>query len=268
MPTALDAFSYKTRAGARVLTWEPGGRKLNWPLLSGTAVKAVVTTRATGNLSLNVGDDPDEVEANRARAAAAVGLQLNDLVFAEQVHGAAAARVGTADRGTTVADVDALVTTEPRVGLVCLVADCVPIVLFDPTARVLATVHAGWRGTVARVVDTALYLMGDVGADPARIRAGLGPALPFDRNQVGDDVADAARASFGADADALLVADGEPGKWRFDLWGANALLLRDGGVPADQIAIAKIPTGPDGDFFSHRAEQPCGRFALVATMVP
>lgn len=268
MPTALDAFAYQTRAGVRVLAWEPGGRKLKWPLLSGAAVEAVVTTRAAGNLSLNIGDDPAEVQANRARAAAAIGLQPNDLVFAEQVHGAAAARVGTADRGTTVADVDALVTTEPRVGLVCLVADCVPIVLFDPTARVLATVHAGWRGTVARIVETALYLMGDVGADPARIRAGLGPALPFDRNQVGDDVADAARDAFGPAADGLLVRDDEPGKWRFDLWGANAVLLRAGGVPDDQIAIAGIPTGPDGEFFSHRAEQPCGRFALIATMVP
>lgn len=268
MPTALDAFSYKTRAGARVLTWEPVGRKLKRPLLEGAAVEAVVTTRATGNLSLNIGDDPDVVRANRARAAAAIGLQADDLVFAEQVHGAAAARVGTADRGTTVADVDALVTTGARVGLVCLVADCVPIVLFDPKARVLATVHAGWRGTVARIVDTALYLMGDAGADPARIRAGLGPALPFARNQVGDDVAEAARDAFGAATDALLVPDDVAGKWRFDLWGANAQLLRDGGVPDDQIAIADIPTGPDGEFFSHRAEQPCGRFALMATMVP
>jgi copper oxidase (laccase) domain-containing protein len=57
-----------------------------------------------------------------------------------------------------------------------------------------------------------------------------------------------------------------PGKWRFDLWGANAHLLRHGGVPADQIAIARVPTGPGGEFFSHRAEQPCGRFALLATI--
>ena len=259
MPTALDAYAFAERAGTRVL---------EFPLLRGSGATAIVTTRAAGNLATHVDDDMARVLAQRAATATALGLPVEQLVFAEQVHGATVTRVGAADAGATLPATDALVTTEPGLGLVTLVADCVPIVLFDPAARVLATVHAGWRGTVARIAEATVAAMAAAGAAPDRILAGIGPALPFDRNQVGDDVADAARASFGADADALLVADDEPGKWRFDLWGANAHLLRAGGVPDAQVAIARVPTGPDGEFFSHRAEQPCGRFALLATMVP
>lgn len=257
MPTALDAYANTCRAGVRVLVF---------PLLRGSGADAIVTTRAAGNLALHVGDDAAAVREHRARSAAAIGRTLDDIVFAEQVHGVKVTRVGTADAGTTVSETDALVTTDAGVGLATLVADCVPIVLFDPVARVLATVHAGWRGTVARITEAALRTMIECGADPARVLAGLGPALPFERNQVGPEVADAARDAFGAAADVLLVPDAARGKWRFDLWSANAHLLRDGGVPAAQIAIARVPTGPDGEFFSHRAEQPCGRFALLAAI--
>jgi copper oxidase (laccase) domain-containing protein len=138
--------------------------------------------------------------------------------------------------------------------------------VFDAHARVLATVHAGWRGTVARVTERALQTMVAAGADPARVLAGIGPALSFARNQVGQEVVAAARSAFGARADALLAPDPEPGKARFDLQGANAELLRRGGVLDRNIAVADIDTGADGPFYSHRAEQPCGRFALLATM--
>jgi YfiH family protein len=257
VPTALDAYAFAERAGTRVL---------EFPLLRGCGATAIVTTRAAGNLASHVADDPERVGVRRAMAATALGLPAEQLVFADQVHGATVTRVGAADAGSTIPATDALVTTEPGIGLVTLVADCVPIVLFDPVARVLATVHAGWRGTVARIAEATLATMVAAGARPDRILAGIGPALPFERNQVGSEVADAARTAFGPSADALLVPDDEPGKWRFDLWGANAWLLQHCGVPGGQVAIARVPTGPGGEFFSHRAEQPCGRFALLAAI--
>ncbi|MGH9091394.1 MAG: polyphenol oxidase family protein, partial [Acidimicrobiales bacterium] len=156
---------------------------LHWPALDALGVDAVVTTRHGGvstgpygslNLGLHVGDDPAAVVENRRRAAAAIGAALGDLVVAEQVHGSAATVVGreargrgTLDAGDAVPATDALVTAAPGTVLVTLVADCVPVVLFDPAARVLATVHAGWRGTAGRVVAAAVDAMTALGARPA-----------------------------------------------------------------------------------------------------
>jgi len=212
------------------------------------------------------------VVENRRRAAAAVGAGLGDLVFARQVHGAAVRVVTAADRGGaaapggTVGDADALVTNAPGPVLAVLVADCVPVVLYDPRARVLACVHAGWRGTVARAIGAALAAMATLGARPADVRVGIGPAIGPDRYQVGAEVADAARDAFGPRP--FLRSDGT-GAWLFDLWAANRFLLREAGVPDRNIQVAGVPTGPDpGLFFSDRTARPCGRFAALARLRP
>jgi YfiH family protein len=226
---------------------------------------------ATLNLSFSVGDEPGNVVENRRRAAAAVGAGLGDLVFARQVHGAAVRVVTGADRGRgadapggAVGDADALVTGEPGPVLAVLVADCVPVVLYDPRARVLACVHAGWRGTVARATGAALAAMETLGACPGDVRAGIGPAIGPDRYQVGAEVADAARDAFGPRP--FLRPDGA-GAWLFDLWAANRFLLREAGVPDRNIHVAGVPTGPEpGLFFSDRTARPCGRFAALARL--
>ena len=105
-----------------------------------------------------------------------------------------------------------------------LVADCVPIVLYDPAAHVLACVHAGWRGTVAGVTGAALDAMAGLGTRPGDVIAGIGPAIGPDRYQVGEDVAAAARECFGEHAPLVLRPDGT-GRWLFDLWSASRLLL-------------------------------------------
>ena len=253
---------------------------LRWPHLGGHGLDAFVTGRDGGvsegayaslNLSLGVGDDPGRVLDNRRRAAAAAGVELSDLVFAHQVHGRDVALLTDADRGrgtVTVADApaaDALVTATPGLGIAVLVGDCVPIVLYDPDARVVAAVHAGWRGTVARVTDAALDAMAALGADAARVRAGVGPAITADRYQVGDDVADAARACFGGDVGDIVRPDGT-GRWTFDLWAANHRLLVEAGVDPTHIDVSPVGTGPGTPFFSDRAARPCGRFAAIARL--
>jgi YfiH family protein len=211
---------------------------------------------------------------NRSRAAGAVGLGLDQLVFAEQVHGCGVSRVGLDERGRgsrapddALADTDVLVTTDPEVGLVVMVADCVPIVAVDPVARVLAAVHAGWRGTTGGVVEAAVDHMVELGARPERLVVGVGPAIAADRYQVGDEVAAAVREHFGAESEAahLVAADGH-GRWLVDLWAANVVALRRAGVPAADIHVADVGTG--GDFFSHRGANPCGRFAAIARLRP
>jgi polyphenol oxidase len=198
--------------------------------------------------------------------------------------------VSAADRGRgtlglddAVPDADALVTSDPGVVLAILVGDCVPVVLLDPVAGVLACVHAGWRGTVAGVTAAALAAMGTLGARPANVRAGIGPAIAPDRYQVGGEVAEQVRAAFGGDAANLIGPDGT-GRYLLDLWAANRRALIEAGVPGEQVQIAAVPTGPgipapgsaaippatapDGLFFSDRTARPCGRFALVARLTP
>jgi polyphenol oxidase len=285
---------------------------LTWPALDASGVDAAVTARdggvstgpyATLNLSLTVGDDPARVLENRRRLAAALDTQPGDFVFARQVHGAGVRIVGEADRGSgaftvddAIADTDALVTTTPGVVLAILTADCVPIVLHDPVAGVLACVHAGWRGTVARVCAAAVAAMTSLGSDPSDIIAGLGPAADPARYQVGPDVHQAVTQAFapaetapaetapaaetGAAETFLRPDPAAPGRWLLDLWSANRHVLLEAGLRDSRIHTTDLPTGPllpatpvtstspttPGHFFSDRAARPCGRLALVTRL--
>jgi len=260
-------------------------RLLTWPALDASGADAAVTARAGGvssgpyeslNLSLSVGDDPGRVLENRHRLATAFGASPGDFVFARQVHGAGVAVVTEADRGSgtrslddAVEDTDALVTTSPGVVLAILTADCVPIVLHDPVAGVLACVHAGWRGTVAGVTAAAVAAMQNLGSRPSGIVAGLGPAVAASRYQVGPDVHQAVTQAFGPAAPAFLRPDpSAPDRWLLNLHAANRHALLAAGVPAPQIHATTHPTGPTGRdaFFSDRAARPCGRLALVARL--
>jgi YfiH family protein len=255
---------------------------LTWPCFDGGSLRADVTTRAGGvssgpyasaNLALHVGDADGDVLENRSRAAAAFGVALDDCVFAEQAGGTAATRVFDAMRGRgarslsgALPGTDALVTTDPGAVLVILVADCVPIVLYDAAARVLALVHAGWRGTVSGVIPTAVALMGAAGADPSRVVAAIGPTISAETYQVGADVGEAARSAFGADAPRVLVPDGT-GRFLLDLVGAARMQLAQCGLDTARVHTASMTTGADTPFFSHRADEPCGRFAVMARLV-
>lgn len=278
----VDGGRFEERAGVGVLTF---------PVLDGRPIDAVVTTTGGGvstgpygslNLGLHVGDDPAAVIENRRRAAATIGLTLGDLVFCNQTHGRMVVTVDGQDRGlgsTSTADAiegtDALVTTTPDVGLVVLVADCVPIVLHHDAGAV-AVVHAGWRGTVARVAEAAVeVLCAATGEGPEGIAAGIGPAIAAERYQVDAPVADAARDQLAdLDLDAVLLADPDrPDRWRLDLRAANAALLVKAGVPAAAIDLPAVGTGPPAApgqpaFFSDRAARPCGRFAVLARLQP
>lgn len=253
---------------------------LRWSAFDGLPLDALVTTRRGGvsagpyaslNLSLGVGDDPAHVVENRRRAAATLGCQLSDLVFCHQTHGRDVVVVVEGDRGRgTVAAVDAVscdavVTSTPGLGLAVLVADCVPLVLYDPGAHVVAAVHAGWRGTVKRVTEAAVDAMAGLGADSGRIVAGIGPAITADRYQVGDEVADAVRACFDSDVDGIVRPDGT-GRWLLDLWAANRRILVEAGVRPGNIEVSPVGTGPGTPFFSDRAARPCGRFAAMARL--
>ncbi|SDO71047.1 conserved hypothetical protein [Nakamurella panacisegetis] len=256
---------------------------MTWDVLDPTLVDAAVTTRDGGvsegvyaslNLGFHVQDDPARVRANRERVAAALGVTLDDFVFGQQVHRPSVTVAthehrgrGAREESTAIPDTDALVTATPGLVIAVMVADCVPLVLHDPVAHVLAVVHAGWRGTVLGVTSAAVASMVGLGTDPRNIRAGIGPAVSPDAYQVGPDVRQAAAARFGDRLDEVLRPDpGRPERWLFDLFRSNHQQLVDAGVPANRIELPGLTTGEGTPFFSDRAARPCGRFALVARL--
>ena len=129
-----------------------------------------------------------------------------------------------------------------------VVADCVPILLYDPGAHVIACVHAGWRGTVARVTGAALAAMATLGTRPGDVIAGIGPAIGPDRYQVGEEVAQAVRECFGERAGQVIRPDGT-GRWLCDLWSANQrggrwVLAALPAVVLVALALFLVPTKP------------------------
>ena len=256
---------------------------LHWEEAASIGADVAVTTRHGGvsrppydtlNLGLHVGDQPAHVATNRRRAARAFGVDPATMVFARQVHGTVATLVGPADGGRggaseddAVPATDILVTTSAGVTLVILVADCVPIALVDPAARVLAAVHAGWRGTAAGAVPAAVLAMERRGARPERLRAYLGPAVAPDRYQVGAEVCDGLTRAVHPDAldPGVLRPDG-PGHWLVDLVAANRQQLLRSGLRDAHVVDCGVTTS-DEALFSDRAERPCGRFGLLARLL-
>ena len=203
------------------------------------------------------------------------------MVFARQVHGTTAVLVGPEERGrgTTSEDdavpgTDILVTTSPGVTLAILVADCVPLALVDPAARVLAAVHAGWRGTAAGAVAAGASAMAEQGARPERVRAFLGPAVAPHRYQVSDEVhralSDAVR---GGPLDPVVARPDGPGHWLVDLPAANRQQLLAAGVPAGHISRSGATTDDAGLLLrpgptALRQVRPVGAVARCAPVDP
>ena len=242
----------------------------------------VVTTRVGGdskapyqglNLGLHVGEDADTVLENRALVSQVLGIEPETLTFPEQVHGAEVAVVGAAERGSgavsednAVAASDALVTREPGVPLVVLVADCVPICFYDPRRAAVGIAHAGWRGTFGRIAERTVQCMQDeFGCRPGDLFAGIGPSIGKGHYDVGPDVLEACQEEFGRSAASRFVKEDMDGTCYLDLWGLNESRLQAAGIPADQIEVTETCTDcHPALFYSHRHDKgTTGRFASL-----
>jgi YfiH family protein len=226
--------------------------------------RRVVTDRRGGrsaspydsfNLGGHVGDDPAAVAANRDRLAGELGVPAEQVVWMTQVHGTGVAIVEDAEENP-VADVDALVTATPGLVLCVLVADCVPVLLADPVAGVVAAVHAGREGVRRGVVPAALAAMTRLGARPGDVEALLGPAVcGLDYEVPAAMQAEVARV---APASAVRTRQGTPG---LDLRAGIAEVLRGAGVR--QVVHDPRCTVEDRRLFSHRRDGVTGRQAGV-----
>lgn len=239
------------------------------------------------NCSRWCGDEAAAVAANIERAGAAVGVRRARVFANRQAHGCRVRRVhrnSVADDAGAAFAGDALVTAAPGLGLGVLGADCAPVLLTDPAARVVGAAHAGWRGALAGVVEAAVAEMARLGARPARMVCAIGPAIQAASYRVGDDWARRFRAASPvACDDCFRRGDGDDGgdngdsdgdsdgdnadsaAWHFDLPGYLRLRLARAGV----VTVDVLPhdTFADAQFFSHRRSrnQPCGRqLSLIA----
>lgn len=161
---------------------------------------------------------------------------------------------------------DVYVTTLPGVAIGVRTADCVPVLLYDSVKRVVAAVHAGWKGTVLRICQKTIEMMIlKFGCDAADVRAVLGPSIGPASFQVGQDVALYFKnAGFPMDDIWFFrdKSDGTPmsGGHHIDLWKANRWLLELSGVKPANIQVTGIDTYRDESFFSARREgYRCGR---------
>lgn len=217
-----------------------------------------------GNLSRSVGEQ-DDVLARRAALAAWLGAPV---AYAWQVHGrgvhVVAGPAEVPDDGP-VARADALVTVGPRVGLAVLVADCVPVLLADAAAGVVAVAHAGRAGVAVGVVPAALEAMAACGAVPSRVRAAVGPAVCGRCYEVPADLRDEVAAV--APAARSTTSWGTPA---LDLPAAVLAQLADAGV--GEAVRLEACTLEDPRWFSHRGSgrdpgRPPGRFAGVVRLL-
>ncbi|MCL6613073.1 MAG: peptidoglycan editing factor PgeF [Firmicutes bacterium] len=200
-------------------------------------------------------DDP-VVQARRRRFLAGMGLESTTLVLLEQVHGDRVAILGSLERRTGVAaplvipSADGAVSGEPGLALSIRYADCAAILLLDPAARIVAAVHAGWRGAAAGIAARAVEKMSSLGAEPRRILAAIGPAIGPCCYTVGKDVA--ARVPEEARP---AVLQGLPGDLRLDLVGLNRWWLREAGLLPENVFPSGQCTHCRPDLFhSHRRE--------------
>jgi hypothetical protein len=222
---------------------------------SGRAGGASAPPYASLNLGLRVGDEPRRVLSNRRRVATVLGLAGLPWALARQVHSATVVRVQRAGLGQgppeakpPVAEGDGLVTAEPGVVLAALTADCAPVLLADPAARVVGAVHAGWRGLAAGVVEAGVAALAELGADPAATVAVVGPAVGGCCYQVGVDV----RAAVG-DRYPAALATTRSGAPSLDPARGAAEALRRAGV--GEVRVAGECTFDLADrFFSYRRD--------------
>ncbi|CAA9271004.1 MAG: FIG00003370: Multicopper polyphenol oxidase [uncultured Corynebacteriales bacterium] len=232
-------------------------------------VRRIVTSRSGGvspapydsfNLGDHVGDDPAAVAANRRRLAAAAGLAPEHVVWMEQIHGATVTAVDGPRTGPVEA-CDGLVTATPGVAVAVLVADCVPVLLADAGAGVVAAVHAGRVGAAAGVLRRAVERLVELGGDPGRTDALLGPAVCGACYEVPAQMRAAVESRLPGSA--VRTRRGTPG---LDLRAGLARQLAGLGVAG--VVTDPRCTAEDRELFSHRRDGVTGRQAAVAWIEP
>jgi polyphenol oxidase len=252
-----------------------GWKQYKW-LVHGFSTRGGGISQVYGGSTLNLGwtkeDDPTLVAENRKRFLGAICGERapSVLVGVRQIHssivrvvkmgdGALEGRLQT-EEGKAVLTGDGLITDLPGVLLGVGTADCVPVLVVDVTKRVVAAFHAGWRGTVARIVERGIAMMQEeYGSQAVDMVAAVGPSIGPCCYTVGEEVWSEFDRQFGY-AKELFVHAAGTGESRLNLWEANRRQLLDAGVAGAGITIMAECTACSRSqsgamrYFSHRAE--------------
>jgi YfiH family protein len=242
----------------------------------GPGVKNAIFTRRGGvspepwetlNMGSSVGDDQKRVNENKRLALESLELEPFSVYDVYQVHGVEVV-IAESPRPPELPHLraDAILTDKIGVTLMMRFADCLPIMLSDPVRRVVGIIHAGWKGTLHGVTRVTVKTMKNrFGSNPADIHAAIGPSIGPDHYEVGPDVVDLIRKSFGYTASSLLSFRKERAK--FDMWTANVRLLEEVGVHQVEVSGLCTACGTE-DWYSHRAEKGrTGRFGAIIALV-
>ena len=217
--------------------------------------------------SLNVGgttgDSKINVIENRNRIFNVFNKNYSSIYDVWQVHSDKVVYANSSRKdGELHLKADAIVTDSKNISLFMQFADCVPILIYDPKNNVCGIAHAGWQGTVKRIVQkTIKFMVSKFESDPNQILAGIGPSIGPDHYEVGIDVVKQVQERLGEFSKEIIVHHNL--KTYLNLWLSNKLLLHQSGVT--QIEVAEICTACNlEDWFSYRMEgQKSGRFGVI-----
>lgn len=228
-----------------------------------------ITTRSGGvsqgnyaslNPGVYSGDDPESVRINRKILSEEIGISPTRLFTSYQVHGAEIRDIPDSflslsceEQDQYMYGVDALVTAVPGVCVAVSTADCVPVLVYAPDKKVVAAIHAGWRGTVQQIVaKTIRFMIIHFGCDPSQMQAGIAPSIGCEAFEVGEEVVEAFRGT-NIDMSRIMKRNQKTGNPHIDLWEANRIQLLDLGLNPGCIEVAGICTYTwYSDFFSAR----------------
>lgn len=238
-----------------------------------------ITTRRDGfsenhfhdfNLASHVGDKEENVLKNRLKLAQSVNVPARSFMISQQVHGTDIIIVNQKESYykesgafSTLGECDAMITALKGICLLIFIADCVPLLLYDSKKKVIALVHAGWKGTVGLITQKTVYKMQSYFECRSQdIICAIGPSIGPCCYQVGDEVITMVKEVF-PQGKHLIHSLSDKGKGYFNLWEANKLQLLECQIPEENIEIAGICTYCNSKlFFSSRKESGhTGRFA-------
>ena len=234
----------------------------------GEGVTAFSTTRRGGfskgnygefNINRYCGDNVESISQNRALLCGLLGIDDSRLLMPHQVHETEIVAVNETTREAELEGVDALMTNIPGICIGVSTADCIPVLLYDKTHRAVCAIHAGWRGTVKRIVEKAIAAMTSTySTRPADIQAQIGPGIHVESFEVGDEVYEAF-ANDGFEMGTISRKVGQ--KWHIDLPECNRQQLLASGVPAAQVDVSPICTyqHPETYFSARRLSINSGR---------
>lgn len=207
--------------------------------------------------SLNCGpgsrDDPSRVEENRHRVCMALGQGVR-LITLRQIHSNMVLTISP-NAGQPFLDGqrpegDGLVTDIPLLALGVLTADCAPILLADPTARVIGAAHAGWKGALAGIIEATIGAMQSKGADVKRIGAVIGPCISRSNYEVSEDFFEKFVSAEPRNR-GFFTPSGRKRHYHFDLQGYGAHRLAQAGIASiEKLEICTYP--PENGYFSFR----------------